>query len=73
MYGRVSSANQKNDLASQKEALEKFCIAAGKPIGLWLQDIGSGLNYKTSEYYMYFHQLIIILSDICQLFSRSFK
>lgn len=50
VYGRVSSANQKKDLASQKEALEKFCIAAGKPIGLWLQDVGSGLNYKRKNF-----------------------
>lgn len=49
-YCRVSSAAQKNDLASQKTAVEQFCIAAGKPIGLWLQDIGSGLNYRRQNF-----------------------
>lgn len=50
VYSRVSSAAQKADLASQKAALEQFCIAAGKPVGLWLQDIGSGLNYKRKNF-----------------------
>jgi len=45
-YCRVSSAGQKTDLESQKKAVEQFCIAAGKPVALRLQDIGSGLNYK---------------------------
>jgi len=50
VYSRVSSAAQKADLASQKAAFEQFCIAAGKPVGLWLQDIGSGLNYKRKNF-----------------------
>lgn len=50
VYYRVSRAAQKADLASQKAALEQFCIAAGKPVGLWLQDIGSGLNYKRKNF-----------------------
>lgn len=50
VYYRVSSTAQKADLASQKAALEQFCIAAGKPVGLWLQDIGSGLNYKRKNF-----------------------
>lgn len=49
-YCRVSSPGQKVDLASQKAAVEQFCIAAGKPVGLWLQDIGSGLNYKRKNF-----------------------
>lgn len=50
VYYRVSSATQKTDLASQKAAIEQFCIAAGKPVSLWLQDIGSGLNYKRKNF-----------------------
>ena len=50
VYCRVSSAGQKNDLESQKQAVERFCIAAGKPSGVWLQDIGSGLNYKRKNF-----------------------
>lgn len=50
VYSRVSRTAQKADLTSQKAALEQFCIAAGKPVGLWLQDIGSGLNYKRKNF-----------------------
>ncbi|MCK6623688.1 MAG: IS607 family transposase [Anaerolineae bacterium] len=50
VYYRVSSTAQKADLASQKAALEQFCIAAGKPVGLWLQDVGSGLNYQRKNF-----------------------
>lgn len=42
----MSSAGQKKDLASQKAAVEQFCIASGRDIGLRFEDIGSGLNYK---------------------------
>jgi predicted site-specific integrase-resolvase len=49
-YCRVSSAGQKSDLVGQKAALEQFCIAAGKPVTLWLQDIGSGLNYERKNF-----------------------
>ena len=49
-YCRVSSAGQKADLESQKKAVERFCIAAGKPVALWLQDIGSGLNYQRKNF-----------------------
>lgn len=50
VYCRVSRAGQKGDLESQKKAVEQFCIAAGKPVGLWLQDIGSGLNYQRKNF-----------------------
>jgi predicted site-specific integrase-resolvase len=47
VYCRVSSAGQKNDLISQRNAVESFCIAQGKAIDLKLEDIGSGLRkYK---------------------------
>ena len=45
-YCRVSSAGQKVDLASQRQAVEQFCIAAGKPVAERLEDVGSGLNYQ---------------------------
>jgi len=44
IYARVSSHGQKKDLASQKLALEQFCIASGRQISVILTDIGSGLN-----------------------------
>ncbi|MBF0224069.1 MAG: IS607 family transposase [Desulfobacterales bacterium] len=50
VYYRVSSNGQKNDLESQKEALEKFCTARGYAVLSWLKDIGSGLNYKRKNF-----------------------
>ncbi|MBF0226557.1 MAG: IS607 family transposase [Desulfobacterales bacterium] len=50
VYYRVSSNGQKNDLQSQKEALEKFCTARGYAVSKWLKDIGSGLNYKRKNF-----------------------
>ena len=49
-YCRVSSSAQTSDLANQKKAVEQFCVAAGKPVAVWLQDIGSGLNYKRENF-----------------------
>ena len=46
----MSSAGQKVDLESQKKAVEQFCIAADKPVAVWLQDIGSGLSYKRKTF-----------------------
>ncbi len=49
-YCRVSSASQKKDLISQKNAVESFCFAAGKAIDEKFEDIGSGLNYKRKQF-----------------------
>jgi putative resolvase len=49
-YCRVSSAGQKNDLISQKKAVEDFCLAAGKEVHEKFEDIGSGLNYKRKNF-----------------------
>jgi len=49
-YCRVSSASQKKDLQSQREAVEQFCIASGRTMDLKLEDIGSGLNYKRKHF-----------------------
>jgi len=43
-YCRVSSASQKKDLLSQKDAVESFCIASGKAVDEKFEDVGSGLN-----------------------------
>ena len=50
VYYRVSSTGQKKDLQSQKRALEQFCIASGKAVDQWLNDIGSGLNVKRKNF-----------------------
>ena len=49
-YCRVSSASQKNDLASQRAAVEAFRIGAGRPVAECLEDIGSGLNYRRQNF-----------------------
>ena len=45
-YCRISGSGQKGDLASQKRAVEQFCIATGKAVAEKIEDVGSGLNYK---------------------------
>ena len=49
-YVRVSSAAQKPDLANQRAAVEQFCIASGKAVAEYLEDVGSGLNYKRKNF-----------------------
>ncbi len=49
-YCRVSSVGQKKDLASQRQAVEQFCIASGRAVTERLEDVGSGLNYKRKNF-----------------------
>jgi len=49
-YCRVSSAAQKKDLASQRIAVEQFCLSLGKAIDYKFEDIGSGLNYNRKNF-----------------------
>lgn len=46
-YARVSSPDQKSDLATQVALLESFCSANGWTYEV-LQDLGSGLDYQKS-------------------------
>ena len=50
VYSRVSSSNQKNDLISQRKALERYCEARGYCIDLWIDEVGSGLNYNRKQF-----------------------
>ena len=50
VYSRVSSASQKPDLANQTKALEQFCTEQTLAIDEWMQDSGSGLNYKRKQF-----------------------
>ena len=50
VYYRVSSSGQRQDLDSQRQAIETFCIAKGIEISEWLSDIGSGLNYTRKNF-----------------------
>lgn len=46
VYTRVSSSSQKDDLKSQRMAMETFCLGAGIAVDEWVSDIGSGLNFQ---------------------------
>jgi len=49
-YLRVSSPGQKSDLANQRVAVEQFSIASGKEVAEYLEDVGSGLDYKRKNF-----------------------
>lgn len=49
-YTRVSGVAQKPDLAKQLQALEVYCNHHTIKIDEWMQDIGSGLNYKRKQF-----------------------
>ena len=50
VYCRVSSAGQKNDLASQLTAMETYCLAGAIPVDVWIQEIGGGMNFKRKHF-----------------------
>ncbi|GHO94854.1 IS607 family transposase ISTko1 [Reticulibacter mediterranei] len=50
VYARVSGVGQKPDLLNQIKALETYCQERAIPIDEWMQDIGSGLNYKRKQF-----------------------
>ena len=49
-YSRVSGVAQKPDLANQIKALEVYCNQHVLKVDEWMQDIGSGLNYKRKQF-----------------------
>lgn len=49
-YARVSGVAQKPDLAKQVKALEVYCRQHTIKVDEWMQDIGSGLNYKRKQF-----------------------
>lgn len=49
-YARVSGLAQKPDLANQLKALEAYCYQHTIKVDEWMQDIGSGLNYKRKQF-----------------------
>lgn len=44
VYCRVSSAGQRDDLASQRDAMEIFCAGRGLTVDDWVCEIGGGIN-----------------------------
>jgi predicted site-specific integrase-resolvase len=49
-YARVSDAAQRTDLVNQMKALEVHCDQHALKVDEWMQDIGSGLNYKRQQF-----------------------
>jgi predicted site-specific integrase-resolvase len=49
IYARVSSSQNKNNLDSQAQRLENFCIAKGWRIKRIIKEIGSGINDKRTQ------------------------
>lgn len=50
VYARVSGVAQKPDLLNQIEALKTYCYQHNILVDEWMQDIGSGLNYKRKQF-----------------------
>lgn len=50
VYCRVSSAGQKDDLASQVAAMQAYCLAGAIPVDEWVQEIGGGMNFKRKRF-----------------------
>ncbi|MDA8383555.1 MAG: IS607 family transposase [Betaproteobacteria bacterium] len=50
VYCRVSSAGQKDDLASQVSAMEMYCRSAAIPVDQWVQEVGGGMNFKRKRF-----------------------
>ena len=46
VYCRVSRRSQRDDLRSQQQAMEAFCLGAGLAVDDWLTEIGGGLNFQ---------------------------
>jgi predicted site-specific integrase-resolvase len=50
VYARVSTAAQKPDLTNQIATLKAYCEERRIKVDEWMQDIGSGLNYKRKHF-----------------------
>jgi len=50
VYCRVSSSGQKDDLLSQVNAMEQFCLSQGVGITDLIQEVGGGLNFKRPKF-----------------------
>ncbi|HUW99260.1 MAG TPA: IS607 family transposase [Acidiferrobacter sp.] len=50
VYCRVSSTGQKDDLASQVDAMAAYCRGAGIAVDEWVQEMGGGMNFKHKRF-----------------------
>jgi predicted site-specific integrase-resolvase len=58
VYCRVSSSGQKNDLQSQKAAMETFCLARGIAVTEWITEIGGGMNFTRPKFLQLLDQIV---------------
>lgn len=58
LYCRVSSANQKTELANQISAMEGFCLKRGIAITETISEIGGGLNFKRKKFLKLIKEII---------------
>lgn len=65
VYARVSSNGQKPDLKNQIQALKEFCYKNEISVDEWIQEIGSGLNYKRKKFNEIFN--LIELGQVSKL------
>lgn len=50
VYCRVSSPNQKDDLRSQVQAMEQFCLGRGVAVDEWVTEVGGGMNLQRKKF-----------------------
>jgi len=50
VYCRVESTNQKEDLKSQIQAMEQFCLSSAISVDEWVHEIGGGMNFKRKKF-----------------------
>jgi predicted site-specific integrase-resolvase len=50
VYSRVSSSGQRNDLASQVAAMERFCEGRGLAVTEWVSEVGGGMNFRRRKF-----------------------
>ncbi|WP_405689015.1 IS607 family transposase [Streptomyces sp. NBC_00057] len=50
VYCRVSSPGQKDDLASQVQAMEEFCRGRGLAVDQWIREVGGGMNLQRKKF-----------------------
>lgn len=58
VYCRVSSVGQKNDLKSQVDAMEQFCLSSGVAVDEWVQEISGGMNFKRKKFLAIVNEII---------------
>ncbi len=59
VYCRVSSAAQKPDLTNQRQMLEQFCAARGIAVDEWVEEIGSGMNFKRKKFLALIDRIVV--------------